>query len=110
MKAAILIFYKTVFSVRSFRIASIVMLGVVAAWTIAFFFANLLNCYPVTPYIEPFYGNNCINGLPVWWSTGITDAIIDMAILIMPIPTILKLQLPLKQKIAIIGLFVLGAT
>jgi hypothetical protein len=110
VKASILVFYMNIFTVRPFRIASQVMLGIVISWTISFFLANLLQCIPVTPLIEPFYENNCINGLPIWYGMAISDVIMDFMILIMPIPIVFHLQVPMKQRFGIIGIFLLGAT
>jgi hypothetical protein len=86
------------------------MLFVVTAWTVSYAFANLFTCWPVTALIEPFYGNKCINAVPMWLSVVYTDIIVDVAILIMPIPMVLKLQLPWQQKLGVLGMFLLGAT
>ncbi|KAI1465029.1 uncharacterized protein F4812DRAFT_439290 [Daldinia caldariorum] len=111
VKASILIFYKGIFNtVRPFRWAVYGMLGIVAAWTISYFFANLFTCYPITPLIEPFYGKNCINSIPMWLSVVATDLIVDIGILLMPVPMVLRLQLPLKARLGLLGMFLLGAT
>ncbi|KAI1198159.1 hypothetical protein F5X97DRAFT_342852 [Nemania serpens] len=111
VKSSILLFYKSIFStVRSFRLAVNVMLGVVTAWTISYFFSNLFTCYPVTALIESFYGNKCIDAVPMWLSVVATDLIVDVAILIMPIPMVLRLQLPLKDRLGVLGMLLLGAS
>ncbi|KAI2619893.1 hypothetical protein GGR54DRAFT_630457 [Hypoxylon sp. NC1633] len=86
------------------------MLGVVAAWTISYFFANLFTCFPVTPFIEAFYGNNCIDSVPMWLSVVISDLIVDVGILLMPVPMVLQLQLPWKERLGVLGMFMLGAS
>lgn len=86
------------------------MLSVVVAWTLSYFFANLFTCYPITSLIEPFYGNKCINAVPMWLSVVATDLIVDVGILIMPIPMVLRLQLPWKDRLGVLGMFSLGAT
>ena len=98
-----------IFFGKAFRIATQAMLLLVFSWTVSFFFANLFTCYPITPFIEAFYGNNCVDGLSMWYAMAITDIIIDFIILVMPIPMVLKLQLPLKQKLGVLGMFLLGA-
>ncbi|KAL4943303.1 hypothetical protein BDV06DRAFT_234800 [Aspergillus oleicola] len=66
-KASILILLRGVFYVsKRFRHLCEFMLFVVAAWTISFFFSNLFTCFPVTPLVEAFYGNDCINGVAMW--------------------------------------------
>lgn len=78
----------------SFQFAVYGMLGVVALWTLSFTLTNLLTCYPVTPLIEAFYGNKCMDTIPMWLSVVITDLIVDVAILCMPVPMVLQLHLP----------------
>ncbi|KAI1151046.1 hypothetical protein F4825DRAFT_477484 [Nemania diffusa] len=110
VKSSILLFYKSIFStVRSFRWTVNVMLGVVAAWTIAYFFSNLFTCYPITALVESFYGNKCINAVPMWLSVVATDLIVDVVILTIPIPMVLRLQLPLKERLGVLGMLLLGA-
>lgn len=110
VKSSILIFYKNIFTVRWFRWTVYGMLGVVAVWTLSFTLTNLFTCYPVTPLIEFFYGNKCMETVPMWLSVVITDLIVDVAILCMPVPMVLKLHLPWKERLAVLGMFMLGAT
>jgi hypothetical protein len=86
------------------------MLGIVWAWTIAYFFAHLLSCIPVTVFIEAYYGNKCIDQVPMFLSVAISGTIMDFSILSMPIPVTMRLQLPLKQRIGVMGILLLGAT
>ena len=108
-KASILVLYMRIFNVRSFRIWPMSFLVIVAAWTVSFFFASLFQCYPITPLIEPFYKHNCVNTVPLWYAGGISDIILDAIILAMPVPMVLRLQLPQKQKIGVICMFLTGA-
>ncbi|KAK8105265.1 hypothetical protein PG999_008624 [Apiospora kogelbergensis] len=110
VKASILLFYNSIFTVRPFRIAVYVMLGIVVAWTITYIFANLFTCFPVTTLIEPFYGNKCINAVPMWLSVVGSDLVVDVGILLMPVPMVMRLQLPWKDKLGVLGMFGLGAT
>lgn len=50
------------------------------------------------PKVNAYIGSNLI-----------IDVILDVVILVMPMPMIKKLNLPTKQKIPIIGIFLLGA-
>ncbi|KID93766.1 MFS transporter, FHS family, L-fucose permease, partial [Metarhizium majus ARSEF 297] len=104
-----LVYENNIFSVRPFRIAVYVMLGLVAAWTISYFFANLFTCFPVTALIEPFY-KKCIDAVPMWLSVVVTDLIVDIGILLMPVPMVLRLQLPWRERLGVLGMFSLGAT
>ena len=109
-KASILVFFRNIFSIRYFKIWADIMLIVVTAWTVAFFFSNLFTCYPITALVEPYYGNNCIAQLSMWYASCITDFVVDFVILAMPIPLVLKLQVHWHQKLALQLIFLLGTS
>lgn len=110
-KLSLLVFFRSIFTVnRSFKILSWVMMAIVTAWMISFFFANLFTCYPITPFVEPFYMNDCLDTLPMWYSGCAFNALIDVIILIMPMPLVYKLQMPWRQRLAVGGIFFLGTT
>jgi len=46
----------------------------------------------------------------MWYASCFSDIIVDFMILCFPIPVVLRLQLPLKQRLAVLGMFLLGAT
>jgi hypothetical protein len=111
IKISILLLYHNIFShVRPFRWAVYAMLSIVGTWTISYAFANLFTCWPVTALIEPFFGNKCVNVVPLWLSVVYTDIIVDVIILVMPIPMVLRLHLPMPQRLAVLGILSLGAT
>lgn len=83
----------SIFTTKRFRICAQIILIIVISWTVAFFFANLFTCYPISPYIEAFYKNNCVDGLSLWYAMAISDIIVDFFIILLPIPVVLKLQL-----------------
>ena len=99
-----------IFFSKPFRTVVRCILGLVIAWTISFFFANLFTCYPITPFIEAFYKNNCVDGLSLWYAMAISDIVVDFIILLMPIPIVLNLRMRLKLKIGVLSMFLLGAT
>ena len=109
IKASILVMYGQIFgNLKWFRYAVYIMLGLVIASSTAIFFDNLFICRPVTALIEQYYGNNCIDRASVFLSTLIINLVLDILILFMPIPVVLRLQLPLGGKIQVLGMFLLG--
>jgi hypothetical protein len=110
IKVSILLMYKSIFHVRPFQWAVWVMIAIVTGWTLSYTMANIFTCWPVTALIEPFYGNKCINVIPMWLSVVYTDIILDVGILVMPIPLVLGLHLPWQQKLGVLGMLLLGAT
>ncbi|KAI8934140.1 hypothetical protein NX059_008895 [Plenodomus lindquistii] len=108
-KCSILVLYKNIFDIRRFRIAVYVVLAYVVGWTISFTFSHLFTCYPITVFIEPYYGNKCVQTVPMFLALLYTDVIADIAILILPIPMVLSVRMRLKKKLAVIAMLTLGA-
>ena len=107
-KASIVVFYINIFAVKKFKIWAYGMLTIITIWTVSFFFSNLFTCYPITPLVEAFYHNKCVDGVKMWLASTFSDFIVDFLILGMPIPMVLKLQVHWHQKLAIQGMFLLG--
>lgn len=80
-------------------------------WGISFFFATLFECYPIHEVWTTFYGQprHCYVYLPMFYATAVTNMVTDLCILTIPLPMIWKLQMPTQQKIAVSGMFLLGA-
>ena len=51
---------------------------------------------------------NCVHLLSFYYGNSITDLLTDVMVLVLPLPMIARLQMPLKQKMAVAGMFLLG--
>ena len=109
-----LFFYRRVFNIPSFKLATDVLIGFVVAWTLAFFLTEIFNC-GVRPQVQWNYrsseekSSECVNNsfLLLWFA--ITDVIGDIIILAMPWRPIMGLQKSVKDRIGLLGIFMLGA-
>ncbi|KAI3328677.1 hypothetical protein F4824DRAFT_482649 [Ustulina deusta] len=113
-KLSIVLFYRRIFRGNLFSIISLILLVVISAWGISFFFATLLECIPTSQAWESLYGTPehdkyCYQYLPMFKATAISNMIVDIGILSVPIPIVWKLKIPTKQKIAVSVIFLLGA-
>ncbi len=71
--------------------------------------ATVLQCVPVSRAWNRWSGNGiCVNLGVLWFSNAVYNIITDFIIVLMVPPVILTLQLPLRQKLALIGVFGLG--
>ena len=85
------------------------MIGLVIMWIISFLLANILECVPVTiSLVEPL-GSKCVNVALLTWVLGTSGVITDFIIMVIPWPLVWRLQMPTRQKFAVIGMFLLGA-
>lgn len=110
-KLSILFFYRRIFRGKVFSaiIWATIMLAV--AWGSGYFFTLLFMCTPTSLYVHQGSstpGVHCVNRKQVYYSLAMSDFLIDIIILIIPWPFIWKLHMPLRHKIAITGIFLLG--
>lgn len=109
-KVSMLLFYRRVFTTTGMRRAVDIGLGLVAAWTIAFECAVIFLCTPVS-----FFWNRvgdqgtCGSFLGMITTLIATNALGDLVIMVMPIPTVWSLQMKKTEKIGIISSFALAS-
>ncbi|KAJ5634528.1 hypothetical protein N7528_002370 [Penicillium herquei] len=108
-KMSILLQYRRVFSTTPrMRLACNLLIGFLAlygTWTIISAWAN---CVPVAKFWDPSRKGFCFNKEALWFSNSGIHILTDIMILIYPMPVIRSLQLPRKQKYALMGVFALG--
>ncbi|OJK01932.1 hypothetical protein ASPACDRAFT_76435 [Aspergillus aculeatus ATCC 16872] len=108
-KASVILLYMRIFHTRTFRRVCQLFLGLAIAWTAVMFFVCLFQCYPVTALVEGFYGNKCINTMVFYNGLSGSDVVLDVCVLLLPIPMVLRVKLEVRQKAAVLGMFLLGA-
>lgn len=66
------------------------MITVIGIWTVGFFFANMLQCYPISENWTGLGGTagTCIDENMMYVGQAFSDAITDLIILAMPIPCV----------------------
>lgn len=108
-KLSIMASYVRIFPHRSLRIVMIITAAITVALFIAFIPATVLQCSPVAAAwdftIKPAHCWSFVDFL--YGSTAVNIAT-DLTLCVVPLPYFWKLQLPLKQRILVSGLFVAG--
>lgn len=80
-------------------------LGLYGTWTIVSAWAN---CVPLAKFWDPTVPGFCLDKKALWFSNSGIHILTDVIILIYPMPVLKSLQLPKKQKIALMAVFALG--
>ncbi|MCJ1420086.1 hypothetical protein MMC32_006443 [Xylographa parallela] len=110
-KLAVLLFYKRIFRGSLFTVVVWTMIVITIIWTVAFFFANLLQCIPI--WInwtgEGVTAENCIDETTMYLAQAWSDVFTDVAILSIPLPLVWNLHMPTARKIGLTCIFLLGA-
>ncbi|THC95577.1 hypothetical protein EYZ11_004949 [Aspergillus tanneri] len=107
-KASILMQYFRVFPIQRMRRISWVMIGILATYGTWAVLSAFLNCIPVAKFWDPTIPGYCLSMKGLWFSNASMHIATDLAILIIPIPALAALDLPKRQKIALISIFALG--
>lgn len=112
IKLSILFLWKRMFGrVRSFAILCWIMIGIIASWSIAFFFATVFRCgtyWALNWAPSTSFPTQCTDTLAIITVFSATDVITDLIILFMPVPIIWRLHMGLRKKIGVTSIFMVG--
>jgi hypothetical protein len=101
--------YYRIFSISSrFKIALWIMGITSVIWCIVLDAVVIFQCNPVNALQDPRKGHLCLNSQLIFLISEVFNCLLDIILVAMPIPLIRNLYLPLKDRIAISVLFLLG--
>ncbi|KAK9859080.1 hypothetical protein MYU51_016067 [Penicillium brevicompactum] len=107
-KASILMQYFRVFPTHRMRVVCWIMisiLGIYGTWAVL---SAFLNCIPVAKFWDDSIQGHCLSKTALWFSNASMHITTDLAILIIPIPALMAVDLPRRQKFALMIMFALG--
>ncbi|MCJ1289797.1 hypothetical protein MMC34_001330 [Xylographa carneopallida] len=115
VKISILFFYRRIFCTgvrKRFSIITATFIGLTVAWALAFFFAVLFSCGTDVPAIwgsfEEFE-THCDNTVLLDEIYSIVDFVLDLAVFVMPMPLIWRLQMSIQRRLAVSLVLAVGA-
>ena len=100
VKVSALLFYTRVFSNEDWRFNMALRAGYIAttASVLAFLPTIVFNCTPVSKFWERNQPGTCIN-LYAWYvASGVADVVIDVMVLLLPIPKVWSLRCGAARK------------
>jgi len=110
-KISILAFYLRIFPDRTFRISTFILMGIIIATLIAFLPSIIWECDPVSNAWTGYYGDpqhRCLNIFLISWIGSAINIVLDLAVMLLPIPHILKLSLSPRKKMQVLAMFSVG--
>ncbi|KAF7560434.1 hypothetical protein G7046_g3723 [Stylonectria norvegica] len=107
-KLSILTFYLRISPDRIFRRAVYGLIGLVIAYTLASILLLIFQCQPVSAGWDRSVEGTCIGYVAPMMILGVSNIVVDIVILCLPIKVVLPLQIPVKQKISLGFLFATG--
>ncbi|KAI3324537.1 hypothetical protein HD806DRAFT_533999 [Xylariaceae sp. AK1471] len=100
--------YRHIFSTPEFRMRSTIVIGVSLAWFITAFVVSLVVCIPLDAFWHPLEPGRCLNFSLYFLLIGVFETVIDAAVLALPVAAVFKVQLPLKTRVIVSSIFLLG--
>jgi hypothetical protein len=110
-KMSFLCFCLRIFPRKELRKLIYTLMAITAAYGTAFTITGLFNCTPVSYIWTSWDGEHtgkCINFHVFAWAHAAINIVLDLVILAVPIPELLRLSLSMKKKIYIIMMFSIG--
>jgi hypothetical protein len=109
-KISILFLYLKVIPHQGYRIFSWIMMGFVALTGFTCVVAGIFQCNPIRRAWHPAdVPGTCFNQVALYLANAGLNILQDLIIYFLPVRTLWNLQLPRKQRIALIVVFVVGA-
>lgn len=100
---------KRVFFVRSFQIAAWAVITICFMWMMFTILLGLFICWPVPMnWDADTEGGSCGDQAATFAAVGVVDLVTDLAIIILPVPMSLRLQLKSRHKVALCVMFGAG--
>ncbi|KAH8892200.1 hypothetical protein GQ53DRAFT_647468 [Thozetella sp. PMI_491] len=93
----------------SIKLPISIMSTLVFMWGVAVFLLSLLQCIPTRGIWDKTIESSCnVDSQMFLFAISIPNILIDIALLAMPAPYVIKLNIPGKQKAAVLSVFFLG--
>ncbi|KAF6831613.1 integral membrane protein [Colletotrichum plurivorum] len=109
-KMSLLVLYLRLSPDRLFRIVVISLIAFTTAYGLAYPFLIILGCRPIEASWNPalMRGAKCVDKQAIYYALSITNILMDVVCLILPLKIIIPLQMGTRQKWSLIALFATG--
>ncbi|MCJ1389852.1 hypothetical protein MMC18_002709 [Xylographa bjoerkii] len=107
-KISVLLLYRRIFSQGRFQYAIYAVGSLCLLWFTIVVFVTLFQCQPVAFAWDHTSLGTCINLQAMYYGFTISNMALDIIINFMPVKLIWQLQLPLKQRLLLLAIMLLG--
>ena len=109
IKISILLLYRSIFPGKRFFIATCAIMAFVIAWGIATSLVAVFSCNPIHNFWDYYWPVNCVDSMQFFIWTTLLNVLGDLLILGLPVYPVWRLQMSMRQRIAVLGMFLLGS-
>ena len=109
VRASVLVLYIRIFRTRSFRITCYVVHGINVAFFVSTVFSSALICRPLSySWDKTIPGGKCGDQKSLDLFIGIVNLLLDICVVVLPMPVLWGLQMAVSKKLMLSGMFGLG--
>lgn len=109
-KISILMQYLRIFATTTaMRYATLATLAFVILYTLEAILLSIFSCTPVDLFWNRTKTGHCVDFKALWFTHAALNIFSDVLIISLPMPVIKNLNIPRKQKFALMAIFALGA-
>ena len=109
IKLSVILFYVRIFRpIAIYRIAFWATASIVVGWFLAGEAMSIWTCIPIRKAWNPTLPGHCLDRSRKSYGTAISNILIDLIILVLPMPMLWRLNIEASRKIGLIGVFAAG--
>ena len=110
VRLSVLLFYVRIFrSVHTYRVAFWTVGSLIIGWCIAINFLTIFACVPIHKAWDPAIPGHCLDSSRTFLGSAILNILIDVVLLVLPIPMLWKLSMETSSRLALIVVFCSGS-
>ena len=109
VKISILLLHRRIFDTAASRRKTLFVGILYVTWFFISFFLEIFQCHPLSAAFDPMlFTNHCIAMQSYYEGVTAANMGIDIVILLLPVHMVWRLKLPIKQKIVLLAILMLG--
>ncbi|KAI9154744.1 hypothetical protein HJFPF1_07301 [Paramyrothecium foliicola] len=108
-KTSLLTLYLRISPLKVFKIVTWACIAMVVSYTITIAGLLLFGCRPIRSAWDPYVSGKCVDLPSLYIAIAVANIVSDCVLFVIPIPTIVKLKMPLAQKIGAGIMFGVGS-
>ncbi|PWY92783.1 hypothetical protein BO70DRAFT_425449 [Aspergillus heteromorphus CBS 117.55] len=107
-KLSLIVLYRRLFPPKGYQILLSITLCIVLATGTWMIFSAILFCIPVRAFWDTSIPHTCLSQDVVWGLNAALQITTDLGLVVIPLPILARLKLPMRQRVALMGVFGLG--
>ena len=110
VKISILLLYRRIFDIAAFRRKTLIVGILCITWFLIAICLEIFECHPLSDAFNPkmVYTDHCIDVQAYYEGVTATNMAIDIVLLLLPVHMVWGLGLPIRQRILLTSIFMLG--